>query len=93
MKKAISAFCVYKYEDLGYRINKQTNKQSKMESEKRNIISQIRFSNSRIANIDERLERLTNRKNYLRRELTSLMLQQLLVEYTLSRVSVCMSER
>ena len=75
---------------------KKTNKQTnnlKMESEKRNILSQIRYSNLRIANIDERLGRLENRENTLRRELMSLMIQQLLVESRLGTVSVGRSER
>ena len=64
-----------------------------MESEKRNILSQIRYSNLRIANIDERLGRLENRENTLRRELMSLMIQQLLVESRLGTVRVGRSER
>ena len=77
-------------------MRKQTNKQTndlKMESEKRNILSQIRYSNLRIANIDERLGRLENRENTLRRELMSLMIQQLLVESRLGTVRVGRSER
>ena len=64
-----------------------------MESEKKDIISQIRFVNSRIERIDERLGRLANRENTVRRELLSLTIRQLLVEYRINTVSVRMSER